>query len=57
MFNKRKNITKEQALKSACEENGLTYIEADCKPVDTITLVDDLKNENVIDKNLNIINK
>lgn len=56
MFEKRKNVTKEEALRKACEENGLIY-NPNGLPIDVITLIDDDGNELVIDKNLNIVNK
>ena len=55
MFEKR-NISKEEAVRRACKQNGLEYVPEDKrKPKKTITLVDDMGNETVIDNKLNVV--
>lgn len=55
MFEKR-NISKEEAVRRACKQNGLEYVPADKrKPKKTITLVDEQGNESVIDNKLNVV--
>lgn len=56
MFEERKISTKE-ALKLACEANGLKYVGTGNKPKKTITLVDDYGNKTALDRNLDIIDK
>ncbi len=56
MFEER-NISTEEALRLACNSNGLKYIGAGYKPKKTITLVDDNGNKTVMDRNLNIISQ
>lgn len=54
MFEQRK-ISKEEALRLACEANGLKYIGTGNKPKKAITLVDDYGNKTALDRNLDII--
>jgi hypothetical protein len=56
MFEERKISTKE-ALRLACEANGLKYVGAGNRPQKTITLVDDNGNKTVVDRNFNIIDE
>jgi hypothetical protein len=55
MFEKR-NISKEEAVRRACKQNGLEYVpRGKRKPKMTITLVDDLGNETLIDNKMNVV--
>lgn len=56
MFEERK-ISTEEALRLACNSNGLKYIGTGNKPKKTITLVDDSGNKTVMDRNINIISQ
>lgn len=52
---KRRDISMEDSLKRACEDNGFIYTNEECDQIKTITLVNERGVETVVNKNFEVV--